>query len=133
MRLRTGLLLALGLLAFAGCRKEKSTDEMISDLKSQQATDRDRTIAIRTLPQRKGDAARVIPALTEALTDKDGEIRRSAAIGLGYFGDQAKDAVPLLEAAQHDKDIRVREAATVALSRIDPAHFPDPYKQAPAK
>ena len=50
----------------------------------------------------------------------------SAAIGLGYFGEQAKEAIPALQAAQRDRDARVREAAGVALSRIDPARFPAP-------
>ena len=53
---------------------------------------------------------------------------RSAAIGLGYFGDEAKDAIPALQQMQQDRDARVREAARVALSRIDPARFPNPYK-----
>ena len=104
-------------------RQEKSTDELIGDLKSPQ--ERDRIIAVRLLPQRKGDAAKVVPALIEALKDKDDDIRCDAAIGLGYFGEQAKDAIPALQAAQRDPDARVREAAGVALSRIDP-RFPNP-------
>ena len=67
------------------------------------------------MPQRKGDAAKVVPALIEALKDKDGDVRRSAALGLGSFGEQAKDAIPALQAAQHDRDARVREAAGIAL------------------
>ena len=62
--------------------------------------------------------------MIEALKDKDDDVRLSAAIGLGYFGEQAKDAIPALQAAQRDRDARVREAAGVALSRIDPAQFP---------
>jgi HEAT repeat protein len=82
------------------------------------------------LPQRKGDAAQVVPALIEALKDKGEDVRWSAAIGLGYFGDQARDAIPALQAAQRDRDARVREAARVALSRIDPNLAP---KSAPDK
>jgi HEAT repeat protein len=125
MRVRTSLILLLCVLGCVGCGK-KSTDELIGDLKSSQEGDRIK--AVRILPQRKGDAAQVVPALTEALKDKDGDVRWSAAIGLGYFGDQAKDAIPALEAAQRDRDPRVREAAGVALSRIDPAKFPAPTK-----
>jgi HEAT repeat protein len=132
MRLRTGLVLLLCLPACGGCGKTKSTDELITDLKSPQAPERDRIVAVRLLPQRKGDAARVVPALIEALKDKEDDIRCSAAIGLGYFGGQAKDAVPALQAAQQDPDVRVREAANVALSRIDSSRFPDPYKTRPA-
>ena len=125
MRVRACLVLLLGLLACGGCGK-KSTDQLIEDLKSPE--ERDRLIAVRLLPQRKGDAAQVVPALIEALKDKEGDIRWSAAIGLGSFGEQAKDAIPALQAAQRDRDARVREAAGVALSRIDPARFTAPTK-----
>jgi HEAT repeat protein len=129
MRERTRLVLLLCLLACGGCGKEKSTDEMIADLKSPQAKEIDRIKAVRLLPQRTGEAAKVVPALIEALKDKDGDIRWSAAIGLGYFGDQAKDAIPALQTAKNDRDARVREAAGVALSRIDPSQFPGTSKQ----
>jgi HEAT repeat protein len=108
--------------ACAGCGKGKSTEELIADLKSSQESER--VIAVRTLPQRKGDAVKVVPALVGALKDKEGDIRWSAAIGLGYFGDQAREAIPALQEAQSDGDARVREAARVALSRIDPKQFP---------
>ncbi len=123
MRVRTHFILLLCLLAFGGCGKKKSTDELIADLKSGQ--EGDRLKAVRLLPQRKGDATKIVPALMESLKDKQGDIRLSAAIGLGYFGEQAKDAIPALQAAQRDRDARVREAAGVALSRIDPQQFPD--------
>jgi HEAT repeat protein len=126
MRVRRGLVLLLCLLACVGCGKEKTTDELIADLKSPQEGDRIK--AVRLLPQRKGDAAKVVPALIEALKDDEGDIRWSAAIGLGYFGEQAKDAIPALQVAQRDRDARVREAAGVALSRIDPSRFSDPSK-----
>jgi HEAT repeat protein len=125
MRARTRLVLLVCLLACGGCGG-KSTDELITDLKSPDAPDRDRTVAVRMLPRRKGDAAKVVPALIAALKDKDAGIRWDAAIGLGYFGDQARDAIPALQEATHDRDPRVREGASVALSRIDPARFPAP-------
>jgi len=128
MRVRTRFVLLLCLLACGGCAKEKSTAELMEDLKSGQ--ERERLIAVRLLPQRKGDAAQIVPALIEALKDKEGDIRWSAAIGLGSFGEQAKDAIPALQAAQRDRDARVREAAGVALSRIDPNLAP---KTAPGK
>jgi len=129
MRVQTCLVLLLCLLACGGCGKKKSTDELIGDLKG--ANGRDRIIAARTLPHRKGDAAQVVPALIKALRDKDGHVRRSAALGLGQFGEQAKDAIPALQKAQHDGDVRVREAATKALSRIDPERFPLPSASRP--
>jgi HEAT repeat protein len=85
------------------------------------------------LPQRKGDAAKVVPALIESLKDNQDDVRWSAAIGLGYFGEQAHDAIPALQEAQHDPDARVREAAGVALSRIDPSRFPAPSKRQPVQ
>jgi HEAT repeat protein len=127
MRVQISLVLLLCLLACGGCGKHKSTDELIADLSSSQ--EGARHVAVRLLQHRKGDATQVVPALIGALGDKQNEIRWNAAIGLGYFGEQAKDAIPALQAAQRDRDVRVREAAGVALSRIDPANFPDPTKQ----
>jgi HEAT repeat protein len=130
MRVRTCLVLLLCLPACGGCG-QKSTDELIGDLKSSE--ERDRLIAVRLLPQRKEEAARVVPALIEALKDRGNDVRLSAAIGLGYFGEQARDAVPALQAARRDRDARVREQAGVALSRIDPTRFPAPSRAGPAR
>ena len=124
MNKRSCCILLLLLSTMIGCgKKEKSTGQLILDLKS--ANEGERITAVRTLPQRKGDAAQVVPALVEALNDNDGDVRMSAAIGLGSFGEQAKDAIPALQAAQQNgRDVRVREAAGRALSRIDPQAFP---------
>ncbi len=119
MRVQTGLVLLLCLLACGGCSKGKSTDELIADLKS----GKEGIIAARTLPG--DDAEKVVPALIEALRNGGNDIRRSAAIKLGGFREQAKDAIPALQKAEeHDGDARVREAAGIALSRIDPERFP---------
>jgi hypothetical protein len=115
MRGRRHFLLVLGLVACCGCGK-KSTSDLIADLQSGQ--ERERLIAVRLLPQHKGDASQVVPALIGALKDKDADIRWSAAIGLGYFGAQAREAIPALEEARNDRDARVREGVRVALSRI---------------
>ena len=122
MRVQTGWVLLLCLLACGGCGG-KSTDELIADLKS--GTEIEGVIAARTLPRGKGDAAKVVPALIEALTHKGSDVRRSSALKLGAFGEQAKDAIPALQKAEeNDGDARVREAAGIALSRIDPERFP---------
>jgi HEAT repeat protein len=119
MRWGTFFLLFLCVPACGGCARQKSTDELIADLKSTE--ERERIIAVRTLPQRTADAAQVVPALIEALKDRDADVRVSAAIGLGSFGEQARDAIPALQAAQKNgRDARVREAAGKALKRIDP-------------
>ncbi len=125
--MRTRWILLLCLLACGGCG-QKSTDELIGDLKSPK--EGERIAAVRLLPQRKGKPAQIVPALIEALKDKASDVRWSAAIGLGYFGEQARDAIPALQSVQSDHDARVREAAGVALSRIDPARFPAPSKAA---
>jgi HEAT repeat protein len=118
----------LCLLTSYGCGKpEKSTPELIADLKSPE--EKDRVIAVRLLPGHKEDATQIVPAMIEALKDKASDIRWSAAIGLGYFGDSAKEAIPALQAALKDPDARVREGAGVALSRIDPTQFTSPSKQ----
>ena len=131
MRVPTTWILLLCLLAGVGCSKQKSTPELIGDLKSPMGGDR--VVAARLLQNRKGDPAQVVPALIEALKDKENDVRWSAAIGLGYFGEHAKDAIPALQQAQHDPDARVREAAGVALSRIDPARFPNASRTRPAQ
>ena len=116
----------------AASSNEKSTPELVRDVKSPQ--DKDRLIAVRLLGLRKGDAATAVPALTEALKDKENDVRLSAAIGLGYFGDRAKDSIPLLQDAEKkDRDARVREAAGVALSRIDPSRFSLPSRPSHAR
>ena len=123
MRVQTGLVLLLCLLATGGCSKTKSTDELISDLKS--GSDIEGVIAARTFPRGKDDAAKVVPALIEALTHKGNDVRRSSALKLGEYHELAKDAIPALQRTeQNDSDARVREAAGISLSRIDPERFP---------
>jgi Holliday junction resolvasome RuvABC DNA-binding subunit len=131
MRINTSIILLFCLLACTGCG-QKSTDQLISDLGSPH--ERDRIVAVRLLQRREHDPGKVVPALIKALSGKQGaDVRWSAAIGLGYFGEQAKEAIPALEAAEHDRDARVREAARVALSRIDPSKFPAPSPRRPAR
>jgi HEAT repeat protein len=126
MRVQAGGVLFLCLLACGGCGG-KSTDELIADLKS--GKEKAGLTAARNLPQ--GEAEKVVPALIEALRHRGQDVRRSAAVKLGGFREQAKDAIPALQkAAKNDGDARVREAAGIALSRIDPERFP-PYSPVP--
>jgi HEAT repeat protein len=131
--MRTSILciLFLASLASSGCGRAKSTDELIGDLSAGQEGDRIK--AARILPQRSGDSAKVVPALMASLKDKESDVRWSAAIGLGYFHEQASAAIPALREAQRDRDARVREAANVALSRIDPNQFPVSSQRKPAR
>lgn len=123
MRGWTGSILLFCLMACVGCGNQKSTDELIADLRS--GKEKDGVIAARTLARGKGDAEKVVPALIEALSHKATDVRRSSALKLGEFHELAKDAIPALQKAQQgDSDARVREAAGIALSRIDPERFP---------
>jgi HEAT repeat protein len=123
MRGLIGPVLLLCSLACVGCSSQKSTDELIADLKS--GKEGEGVTAARTLPNGKDDAAKVVPALIEALNHNGNDIRRSAALKLGVFREQAKDAIPALQKAEEqDGDARVREAAGISLSRIDPERFP---------
>jgi HEAT repeat protein len=67
---------------------------------------------------RIGPAA--VPALIEALKDKDRNVRRAAALALGKIGPATKDAVPALIEALKDKESYVRSAAAWALGKIGP-------------
>ena len=95
MRVQRGWVLLLCLLACGGCGKGKSTDELIADLKS--GTEIQGVIAARTLPRGRDDAAKVVPALIAALTHKGSDVRRSSALKLREFHEQAKDAIPALQ------------------------------------
>lgn len=112
------ILLGLCLVAAGGCGKTKSTAELLEDLRSPQ--ERERLIAVRLLAQRREEATLVVPALIEALKDKEADIRRSAALGLRSFGQQAVMAIPALQKAQKDRDARVSNAAATSLQLIDP-------------
>lgn len=126
MSTRKYLVLSLCLVACIGCQKEKTTPELVSDLKGN--NEGDKLKASRLLSGRKENAAEAIPALIEALKDKNAgaDVHISAALGLGSFGAEAKDAIPALQAKLNDHDARVREAAAKALSRIDPSRFSPP-------
>jgi HEAT repeat protein len=127
MRIQRCWVMCLALLACSGCGNQKSTDQLISDLKS--GKEEEGVNAARSLPRGSSNAAKVVPALIEALKHKGTDVRRSSALKLGEFHEQAKDAIPALqEAEKGDGDPRVREAAGIALSRIDPERFPSKSK-----
>ncbi len=76
MRVQTGLILLLCLLACAGCSHQKSTEELIRDMES--GTEIERVKAARLLPRGKDEAEKVVPALIEGLTDQANDVRRSS-------------------------------------------------------
>ena len=62
-----------------------------------------------------------VPALIEALKDKDGEVRVAALYALSSIGPAARAAVPALIEALKDKDRKVHAAAFNALDSMGPA------------
>jgi hypothetical protein len=73
----------------------------------------------RRPPRQIGPAA--VPALSEALKDKDGSVRISAASALHEIDPTtAKDAVPALIETLKDKDLETRHTAASALGEIGP-------------
>ena len=59
-----------------------------------------------------------MPALVEALKDKEWTVRQSAAEALGKIGPKAEAAVPALAEALKDKNSVVRRIAAQALAQI---------------
>src|SRR5712691_6602525 len=94
-----GPLLVLVLLA--GCRG-KSTEDWLRQLKDPDVTLRRQ--AIRELGALPGEAARIVPALIEALRDENPYVRHDAALTLGKFGPAAKEAIPALNLAVKDRE-----------------------------
>ena len=79
------------LAACCGCGR-KSTDQLVQDLKAPRSADQ--IIAVRLLPQRKGDAAKVIPALIEALGTSRTASAGAPRSGLGRLGNRPRTRSP---------------------------------------
>jgi HEAT repeat protein len=60
----------------------------------------------------------VVPALTDALHDRDAGVRAAAAAGLGAVGRPAQASLPTLWALIKDPDEGVRAAALTAIRQI---------------
>jgi len=59
-----------------------------------------------------------IPRLIEAQTNSNAQMRRYAAMTLGGFGEQARQAVPAMIRCLADKNPRVRSAAALSLGSL---------------
>ena len=59
-----------------------------------------------------------VPALAQALSDRDDRVRQAAAEVLGSFGPLAQNAEPALRRALDDKEATVRKAASSALLNL---------------
>lgn len=125
MRQTTTLGLALGLVLLglgSGCGRKidgRTLGQWKKDLKSE--SEAERAAAVATLGKLGPEA---VPALIDALGDKEALARRNAAKGLEQVGAGAKDAVPALLRALSDGDYDVRQNATAALAAIGPASVP---------
>ena len=64
---------------------------------------------------------RTLPALVEALGDREPRVRIQAAQTLGLIGRGGKPAVPALTKALHDNDAAVRASASQALISVETA------------
>jgi len=65
-----------------------------------------------------------VPVLMQALEENDASIRHAAAYALGEVGPDAQPAVPLLTKALEDNDPQVRSSAAYSLSVIGPRRLP---------
>jgi vesicle coat complex subunit len=64
---------------------------------------------------------KTLTELQKELKDKDAEVRRNAALGIGSIGPEAKAATPALVPVLKDSDKNVRVAAATALWRMGSA------------
>ena len=79
-----------------------------------------RRVAVETLPHVKSEPKLIVPVLVNSLKDTDDEVRFTAAIGIAWFGDDARQAVPAMLPLLNDSNSAVREAVSVTLEFIDP-------------
>jgi serine/threonine-protein kinase len=87
----------------------EETRTLLDDLRAGRREQRVR--AALDLGDRREDAAHVVPALADALADKQDDVRLRAAEALGKFGALAKAAVPALVNALNGPDLVAAEAA----------------------
>jgi len=112
---------------------QKDGEDMVSKLTPLLATGpSDARLAVaRCLGEMRGDAAAAVPALAEALGDKQWRHRDGAAKSIGMIGANPDAAIPALVEAMQDDDNRVRGEAANALkayrdnaAKIVPAMIP---------
>jgi HEAT repeat protein len=75
--------------------------------------------SLHAIARLRENAKPAVPAVVEALTRKELDVRLLAAYALGRIGPEARAAVPALQAALSDEDGRVRQNATAALKSIE--------------
>lgn len=116
-----GILLAL---SSVGC--DRKQDPLVSHGKSvpywlqelAKANPRARKRAVAALGHVGSADAAVLPALIDAVRDRDAAVRNEAVLALLNLGPDAEMAIPVLRQAQSDNDATVRAHATKAIQRI---------------
>lgn len=96
---------------------EKAVPRLIAALKHEEVRPRAAAILARIGPTAKA----AVPALIEALGDKNPETRSEVLFALAAIGPGAKQAVPAVARALSDPEMDVRYAACYALGKIGPA------------
>jgi HEAT repeat protein len=114
--------LVIGPLSRFGAAAEPATRALIAIVKNDSLGDRTRWEAIQTLGEIGPGARDAIPALIDALKDRDDDVREHAAESLGDIG--AIEAVPQLTMALADESPEVRRDAVRSLGQLGPAAKP---------
>jgi hypothetical protein len=99
--------------------QEEIREDIASAIKRLRSTEiRERLAAIATIQAWRDYAESAVPALTEALGDKDAEVRAEAAHSLELIRSRAANAVPDLMKSLDDPSPSVRAASAFALASI---------------
>ncbi len=107
-------------LCMAAMARAASVDDLMTQLKDKDA--QNRRAAAKGLAEAGPDAKPAVPALIDALKDKD--VRTDAAVALGDIGPAAKDAVePLRDAVSDKKKVKkdkpFKQAVNEAIKKIN--------------
>ena len=79
-----------------------------------------RRAAARELGKLGNGASSALPALHDAASDTNADVRRLSIYALGQLGTTAESSLPTLTEALDDRQISVRLAAALAIQKIDP-------------
>jgi HEAT repeat protein len=99
-------------------REAPPVEELVERLGHRDWLERARAAGLLVRRGRRG--ARVVDALSRALTSPRAVVRSLAALALGLLGPRARAALPALVGALRDRAPAVRRQAAAALGRIDP-------------
>jgi HEAT repeat protein len=95
-----------------------SIEQLITTLESPTTPFPKRLQAMAAIANTGADAEMAVPALTEALSDRNPQIRLKSTQTIAAIGSRAKAAVPELMIALKDPNEAVRMGATVAIGKL---------------